>query len=174
VFSPQLTFDIVENLRLYMGNDGCKHIFFAAAGAPRYLDALRQHHRKSAQKLTIVTGFDTGHDIRELGLPVVAFPKVFAERSAATFKFIDFNNAQVGCSDYCSKHCLQSHRHPVFSRLLPRSISPLLLCPTNTTTIQLFLHSSSYRCIPSKIECPSTKPSSGSTFKHCYPPPRTS
>ena len=157
-----------------MGNDGCKHIFFAAAGAPRYFDTLRQYHRKSAQKLTIVAGLDTGDDIRELGLPVVVFPKVFAERPAATFKFVDFNNTQVGCSDYYLKHCLQRHRRPGFSRLQLQTRSPLLLSPTNNTTLQLSLHSFSYRHIPFKIECPSTRPNSGSTFKHCYQPPQIS
>jgi len=64
-----------------MGNDQCKHIFFAATGAPQYFDVLRSY-RKSAQKLTIVAGLDTGYDMRELGFPVVAFLKVFAERPA--------------------------------------------------------------------------------------------
>jgi hypothetical protein len=71
-----LTCFILENLKLYIGNDQCKHVFFAGAGSPSYCLTLKPY-RSLTKKITVVAGYDTGEELRELGLPVVAFPSLF-------------------------------------------------------------------------------------------------
>ncbi|EDU45002.1 hypothetical protein A1F94_003562 [Pyrenophora tritici-repentis] len=73
---------VCENLHLYMGNDECKHVFFAASGAPKYAEALSRY-RKATHKLTIVNGLNTSAVVQKQGVRIVSFPQVFASRPDA-------------------------------------------------------------------------------------------
>ncbi|CAE7179110.1 hypothetical protein PTNB73_03478 [Pyrenophora teres f. teres] len=68
---------ICNNLKLYMANEQCKHVFFAAAESPRYLHAL-EPFRKQKAKVTLVFGSGFDPRIRKLGIILVSFPGVLA------------------------------------------------------------------------------------------------
>ena len=67
----------MDNLKLYMANEQCKHIFFAAAESPRYHRVL-EPYRNQTSKITLVFGSGLDSGLRKLSLLLVSFPKVFS------------------------------------------------------------------------------------------------
>ena len=65
------------NLKLYIANANCKHVFLAAAGSSRYHDVLRPY-RGQTRRITLAAGFVADEKMHDLGLRVQPFPKVFA------------------------------------------------------------------------------------------------
>lgn len=109
-----LTYWVSENLKLHMASGQCKHIFFCAAGSPRYYDTLNRHLGQK-EKVTIVTGFVVDENIRRLGLRTVS--------SANVFKASRLNHGVIGTTTkptstkapaelitpkVCHSHCLKT------------------------------------------------------------------
>jgi hypothetical protein len=67
---------MLGNFKLYAADRRCKHIFFAAANCPKYVQLLRDHGTKR-EKATLVSGFVRDSDIGKLGLGTVVFGDVF-------------------------------------------------------------------------------------------------
>lgn len=63
-----------------MSNHQCKHIFFAAGGWPAYLSTL-QSHLNHARKLTVIGGSGSDDRLRQMGLNLGLFTRVFAVRT---------------------------------------------------------------------------------------------
>lgn len=74
--TSELTYRVLENLKLLIASAQCKHIFFCAARSLRYYATLNRHLAQTG-KVTIVTGFIVDENIRRLGLHTVSFAKVF-------------------------------------------------------------------------------------------------
>jgi hypothetical protein len=72
----ELTMLDLENLKLYMADANCKHVFFAAAGSWRYHDVLKPY-RGQTRRITLVSGFVADEKMHDLGLHALPFPKVF-------------------------------------------------------------------------------------------------
>ncbi|KAF1945354.1 hypothetical protein EJ02DRAFT_431710 [Clathrospora elynae] len=102
---------ICQNFKLYMANEHCKHVFFAASGSPQYLQIL-QPYRTQAKKVTLVAGFNIEEEFRKLSLHVVTFPRVFMtsrnqENVITNKKLNDINKLETVAEP------------PLFSSLLP-------------------------------------------------------
>ncbi|KAL1801359.1 hypothetical protein ACET3X_001701 [Alternaria dauci] len=67
---------ISENLKQYLANEQCKHVFFCAARSPKYHSALKSY-RGQTKRVTIVASSVTDNMIRTFGLCVVSFVRVF-------------------------------------------------------------------------------------------------
>ena len=67
---------ISENLRWHMAIEHCKHVFFCAAGSPKYHIALKPYHGQT-KRVTIVTGSIADVEICTLGLHMISFARVF-------------------------------------------------------------------------------------------------
>jgi len=67
---------IIENFKLYMAIEQCKHIFLGAAGAPRYHSTLELYTGQT-DRITLINGSIGDENIRALGLRAVTFNRVF-------------------------------------------------------------------------------------------------
>ena len=78
-----LTCLLSENLKLYMANQHCKHIFFGAVGSPKYHSALELFTGQK-DRITLVTGSIADEVIRTLGFHAISFHKVFRPGPASS------------------------------------------------------------------------------------------
>jgi hypothetical protein len=68
---------MLENFKLHMANEQCKHIYVAAAGSPKYLQML-EPFRKQSTRITLILGSLSDDGMRKLGMPAAAVSKVFS------------------------------------------------------------------------------------------------
>lgn len=71
----------VENFKLYDADPKCKHIFFAAADCPKYVQLL-QAYGERREAVTLVRGSISDYEMEKLGLRALLFKDVF--RAAPT------------------------------------------------------------------------------------------
>ncbi|KAF1967122.1 hypothetical protein BU23DRAFT_543336 [Bimuria novae-zelandiae CBS 107.79] len=103
---------IRKRLKVCVADPSCKHIFLAAAGSALYVQAVQAATQQTG-KITLVRGGLLDQRLMGLGLPEVAFLKVF-RKSDSTKNNNNENGSRV-CFDWQKGKCSRPHckfEHP--------------------------------------------------------------